>query len=425
MAAEEKAEKKGRSGLSAFLGMVLSGLLSIFIASTMFTVGLVRDKLAEGDERQAIVRFLAVEVADIYAETCRSAHAVFIGNRHSQVVAPVMAGARTLGNALSLDADPGLVAAVRSIHGRYARVQRDVGVSYSFYTKKKKLTQNQIRKVIADCKGMGEEVREVLRVAGEEGVDEEAISRLEGTCAKADALVAALVAQKEKLLPDVRISKKTIDMGAWSGRGAGNFPLVIYNYSDAPVTVTGMSCTLKGFKPRLPHPNSGDDPMPKEMKPDESIRYFIDHPRWPDQLPRGPIEETFTVETDCPGYERITVPIKGVVHNVAFQHSDNLGRLALRRDSTQSVKVWNCTRRPVTIRSATCPIAGVEVSFPRGKTMAAEDRSHAAGCHLAEVRLKFVHDAMTAGPFEGTLTIETDSPGYESVKIPIKGTVEK
>jgi hypothetical protein len=308
MAAEEKAEKRGRSGLSAFLGMVLSGLLSIFIASTMFMIGVVHNRMKEGEERQAIVRFLAVEVADIYAETSRSAHAVFVGNRHSQVVAPVMAGARTLGQAMSLDADPGLVASVRSIHGRYARVQRDVGVAYSFYTKKKKLTQNQVRKVIADCKGMGEEVREVLRVAAEEGVDEEAVSRLEESCAKADALVTALVAQKEKLLPDVKLSRTAITLRKWSSSATTRFRVA--NYADHPITITGMACSLEGvtFKAAIMY---DAEPVGKEIKPDATLEYIVMFPK--PTLPDGPFEGMFTVETDCPGYEKLALPIKGTV----------------------------------------------------------------------------------------------------------------
>ena len=426
MAPGEKEEKRGRSGLSAFLGMLLSGLLSIFIAFTMFMIGVIHQRISDDRERKALVQFLAVEAVDINAEACRSAYGVFLGNRHREMVAPKMAGARTLGQVISLDADPALVAAVRSIHGRYARVQRDVSTAYSFFQKKSKLTQNQIRKVIADCKGMGEEVREILKIAAAEGVDGKAISRLEETCAKADELTAALVKQKEKLLPDLKMSKEFIDMGVWSGRtlsgnSTGALKLDIHNYSDAPVTIAGTSFTLKGFKTRVPASlGKGEH---KEMKPDKSLHYYIDHPRWPDQLPRGPFEETLTIETDCPGYERITIPVKGVAAHMEFK-PDKLDRVSVRKDCTKRFEVFNCLPRTVTIRSATCSIAGAEATLPKGNKIEPMEQRSGAGYKKVDLHLKFVKDAMAPGPFEGTLTIETDCPGYESVKIPIKGTVE-
>ena len=308
MAPEEKQEKKGRSGPSAFLGMVLSGLLSIFIASTMFMVGVVHNRMNEAKERKAVVRFLAVETTDIYGETCRYAHGVFLGNRHSEAVAPKMAGARTLGQAMSLDADPALVAAVRSIHGRYARVQRDVSAAYSFFQKKGKLTQNQIRKVIADCKGMGEEVREVLKIAAAEGIDGKAISRLEGICARADELTDAMVEKQEKLLPDVKLSRTAITLGEWSGSKTIRFQVA--NFADRPVTITGMACSLEGvrFKAAIRY---DDAPVGKEIKPDTSLEYIVMFPK--PTLPDGPFEGMFTVETDFPGYEKLAFSIKGTV----------------------------------------------------------------------------------------------------------------
>ncbi|MHC4506516.1 MAG: hypothetical protein ACYTFI_24740, partial [Planctomycetota bacterium] len=85
MAAEEKQEKKRRSGLSAFLGMVLSGLLSIFIASTMFTIGIVHDRMEDDRARRSLVHFLAVDAANVYSDACECAHGVFVRNRYREM----------------------------------------------------------------------------------------------------------------------------------------------------------------------------------------------------------------------------------------------------------------------------------------------------------------------------------------------------
>jgi len=118
MAAEEKAEKKGRSGLSAFKGMVLSGLLSIFIASTMFTIGVVHRKMEEDKARRSLVHFMAVDAANVYSDACECARGVFVRNRYREMASP-MGGARTIQELISLDADPALPATFRSIYHRH------------------------------------------------------------------------------------------------------------------------------------------------------------------------------------------------------------------------------------------------------------------------------------------------------------------
>ncbi len=311
---DEKAGRRDRSTLAAFLGMVMSALVSLFIAGTMFTVGALHQKRAEDSERKSLVQFMAVEVADIYAEACRSAHGVFVGNRYREAAAPRMAGARTLAQAISLGTDPALVATLRTIYGRHARVQKDLASDYAFYRARKKLTQSQIGRAIEECTAMGEEVRQVLEMAAKEGAEDAILSGPQQMCAEAAKLTEALVAQKGKLLPDVALSKTSIDLGTW--RGGRTVGIKVSNFSDGPVTVTGIASSKEGVKFYMIYSPGGPEVRAEketpEVKPDESVTYTVDFPG-PKKLAAGPFEWTITIETDCPGYERLTRPVKGTV----------------------------------------------------------------------------------------------------------------
>jgi hypothetical protein len=196
----------------------------------------------------------------------------------------------------------------------------------------------------------------------------------------------------------------------------------VHNFSDAPVKITKTSFSLAGYAARV----LGRDRKPwgHEILPDESCTYNVDHGRWP-ELPRGPFEGTLTVETDGPGYERIVVPVTGVVENVVIERDDPFPRRVVERDLVETVKIWNCTPRPLTIKSATCAVPGVTVSLPEPPTIKAQPRQSGTGCPNAEIRVEIDVDEMPKGPVQGTLTIETDSPGYERVVIPVETTVVK
>lgn len=520
---EEKAGPKGRSGCGAFLGMVMSGILSLFIAGTMFGVNMLRDERAENNQRRALVHFLAGDAVGVYRETCECAYGVFVRNRDREMAGP-LAGARSIQELIALDADPALPDTLGSIYRRQKQVEWGLEAAFSFYTAKKKLTQSQIGKAIEECTAMGEEVAEILKMAGEEGVDSSALAELEKVRAEAAKLADALVAKKEKLLPDVQLSTASIDFKTKTSYIGGM--IRITNFSDAPVMITGTASSPEGaeFKFYEMDRQTKREPV---MKPDESMRWSfslksarerpvgpfegtvtletdcpgyerftipyrgtVEHVQmmnrpsftgftlrdkrsvyapaenhsarpltvtratcsvpgtkltlregnWAkpgdgvridvefhaDALPLGPFEGTFTVETDCPGHERITVPVAGVVKRLVPEPKEVAG-VTVREDVTRSVRVTNGLDSPVTVRKATCSIEGVEVSLPKGDKMslAEKDAQGRYSYSDLEVQLRFVKDAMAAGPFEGTLTLETDARYHKKVTIPVKGTVEK
>ena len=420
---EKKAKPKERTLLGGFLAMAMSAILSLFIANTMLYVGMKHQEKIDRRERRALIHFLAVEAVDIYAEACGNAYGVFLGNRHREMAAPKMAGARTMGHAMSLDADPALVATVRSIYGRHARVERDLKTAYSFYRARKKFTQNQIGTVITDCTGMGGEVMEVLGIASAEGVEPSAIKKLRGICAGSAKLTVKMVKHKDKLLPDLRLDSTEIDFG--NNPEGMSLGLTISNFSDGPVTIKRLTSSLDCVSGRAYLP--GEDGRlgerleveTPEIKPDEAVMYLFDiGSKVVRSMPGGPFEGTVTIETDCPGYELITMPVKGIVEKVKFGNRGSLESLGtLRGKRTRDLYVKNESDKLMTVTRAACSLAGTGVTLPRGNT--------AKPGNSILVKVEFQAEPLPPGPFEGTLTIETDCPGAERTVIPIKGTVTK
>lgn len=414
MAPEEKEQKRGRSGLGAFLGMLLSGLLSIFIASIMFTIGVVHQRMEDNRARRALVHFLAVDAVNVYGDTCESAHGVFVRNRYREMASP-MGGARSLQELISLDADPDLPATLRSVYHRHGQVRGRLETAYSFFRTRKKLTQSQIGNVIKECTSMGEEIDAILRMAGEEGIDSSAVAKLDEVRAEAARLTDALVKQKEKLLPDVQLSQTSIDIGNKLGRIVPW--ITISNFSQGPVMVTKLASSLEGVRLKLfdeTGKNMLSEADVQEIKPDEAIVCQLWLSRLKETLPAGPFEGTITIETDCPGYERFTVPLKGIVEMVK-PFPRYINGLPVREEKIVKVALHNYSDRPVTIRSAVFSIAGVEVTLPEGSTLEPKKR--------IKVQVKFPAGALPVGPFKGTLTIETDYPRHDPLIIPIEGTV--
>jgi len=262
---------------------------------------------------------------------------------------------------------------------------------------------------------MGKEVEEVLRMAGEEGVESSAVARLEEIRAGAARSSEALVQQKAKLLPDVKLSQTSIDIGNMLGHVV---PAIrISNFSEGPVTVTKLASSLKGVRLKLfdgTGKNMLSETEMQEIKPDEAIVCQLWLSDLKEALPAGPFAGTITIETDCQGYEKLAVPLKGIIEMVKpFPRYVN--GLGVRGEKIVSVALRSSTDRPVTITSAEFSIAGVEVTMPEGGSIGPKAR--------VKVQVKFPAGALPAGPFEGTLTIKIDYPRHDPLKIPIKGTV--
>jgi hypothetical protein len=193
--------------------------------------------------------------------------------------------------------------------------------------------------------------------------------------------------------------------------------LKISNFSEGPVTVTKLASSLEGVRFELSDETSKKPLSATEMqeiKPDEAIVCKLWLSALKEALPAGPFQGTITIETDCPGYEKIAVPLKGIVEMVKVFPRYITG-LGVRGEKIVTVALQNYSDRAVTITGVVCSIAGVEVTPPAGGVIEPKKR--------LKVQVKFPAGALPAGPFEGTLTITVDYPRHDPLKIPIKGTV--
>jgi hypothetical protein len=291
----DKAKPKEKS---AFLAMVLSGVLSLTIATLMFMIGVLWGYKEDARELRGLVQFFAVEVVEIYAETADLAETKLVYYESQEASAPRMVSAVSLGRANSLRVDPSLMATVRSIYGRQSRIRRDLK------TFKKGGKYHQMTLVIRECKTLGEEVRRVLKIAGEEGVGQGLLKPLEDVMKEADDRIDSIVKTKQELFPAVWVSKKitgiTVRLGQTTTR---NFQ--VKNWSpDEPLKVTRVTSSMPFVTVVMP-----EDPTVKPLG-EITIRFKVT----PEGLEPGPFEGTLTVETDRKGFEKLTSAVSGKVY---------------------------------------------------------------------------------------------------------------
>jgi len=292
-----RIEKAKPSQLSAFFAMVLSGVLSLFIASTMFMIGVLWGYGEDARELRGIVQFFAVEVVELYAEASEAAEMKLIYGEPQERSAPRMVSAFTLGRANALRVDPSLMATLRSIYGRHARIFRDLG------TYKKGARWHQMTAVINECRMMGEEVRYVLKIASDEGVGDDALRPLDVMLTDAGSRIDTIVKKKKDLFPAVWVTKRISSIPVRLNETAKrNFQ--VRNWSpDKPLAITRLTSSIEFVTLVAP------EEMIVEPLGELKILFEIS----PEGLEPGPFEGTIIVETDCPGFEKFTISISGTV----------------------------------------------------------------------------------------------------------------
>ena len=125
-----------------------------------------------------------------------------------------------------------------------------------------------------------------------------------------------------------------------------------------------------------------------------------------------------------PLYLEVIEPAKGILPtNLTLDATRVPAKIAIvpdtlhfgsaRAGKTTSVKLLNLTKRPLTLRSPHCSIAGVEVSV--------KDLFVGPGLE-ATVAVTIPQAGVRAGPVQGTISLETDCREHARVEIPIDGT---
>ncbi|MHC5080272.1 MAG: hypothetical protein ACYTHN_14750 [Planctomycetota bacterium] len=291
-------EKAKPSTLGQFLAMVLSGVLSLFIASVMFSIGVVWGYREDARELRGLVQFFSVEAVEVFADTADAAEMKLVYGERQEGSSPRMVSAVSLGRANALRVDPSLMATLRSIYGRHARILRDLK------TFKRGGKWYQMTAVINECKTMGKEVRHVLKIANEEGVADEALKSLRARMSDAESRIDTIVKTQKDLFPAVWMTKRISSIPVRIKKMASrNFQ--VRNWSpDEPLTITKVTSSMEFVTLVLP------EKMTVEPLGETRIVFEIS----PKNMEPGPFEGTIIVETDRPGFEKLTLSVSGRIY---------------------------------------------------------------------------------------------------------------
>jgi hypothetical protein len=157
----------------------------------------------------------------------------------------------------------------------------------------------------------------------------------------------------------------------------------------------------------------------REAKPEERIpdiqgkQWRVDMMLANDDAPIGPLADHVRVVTTHPKQKIVAIPVSGFVRPVlaVTPPSADFGTVELREPLNKTLNVRNFATEPI-------KVTGVESSLPGLKTKIEplqEGREYL-------VRVTFAPD-MAKGPFDGKLTIRTDSQKTPVIEVEMHGTV--
>ena len=405
---------QGESKWGALIGMLLSGGLSLFIAWILFMIGVWHeDRLAERELR-GLVQFMAVETSDVYSEAVAASEQLLHTYRMREMVSPQIVDAENIGQALSLEADPRLAAAVREVYGKREDLRQALAVALPFGEEHDNFTKGQSQRILGDLTAMGEGIDVVLEIARDMEVDERTLAALTEQRTKATASIEAMNALTEEHLPDIDTTLE-IDMGVYSGHGEygsekGHINIHMNSWSNMPFKIKNATTDFDGVTLT---DGQKESVIGARILPEEEYYIQIWYPRWP-QMPRGPFKKTVVVQTTCPGYEKIEVPITGTVEHVFLEwHKvSHWHRTRGRKYHYTTYDLWNMTEKPLTVLKATCTIPDTEVRLPENLVAPPAPRDDGEETPVT-IGVWIAKEKAPRLPVEGLLILETDAPGYE------------
>jgi hypothetical protein len=151
---------------------------------------------------------------------------------------------------------------------------------------------------------MGKEVRHVLKIANEEGVADEALKSLRARMSDAESRIDTIVKTQKDLFPAVWMTKRISSIPVRIKKMASrNFQ--VRNWSpDEPLTITKVTSSMEFVTLVLP------EKMTVEPLGETRIVFEIS----PKNMEPGPFEGTIIVETDRPGFEKLTLSVSGRIY---------------------------------------------------------------------------------------------------------------
>lgn len=152
---------------------------------------------------------------------------------------------------------------------------------------------------------------------------------------------------------------------------------------------------------------------PEERVPDVQGKQWRVETTLSNDAPIGALADHFRITTNHPKQKLVAIPISGFVRPVlaVTPQKADFGTIELREPHNRTINVKNFATEPI-------KITGVEGTLPGLKTTVEsleEGREYAVRVTLSP--------GMAKGPFDGKLTIRTDSPKRPVIEIEMHGTV--
>lgn len=128
----------------------------------------------------------------------------------------------------------------------------------------------------------------------------------------------------------------------------------------------------------------------------------------------GALSDYVTVHTDHPKQKIVQIPVSGFVRPVlaVTPPAADFGRIELKEPVRKALNIRNFATEPI-------KVTGVDPSLPKGIETKVEPLEEG---REYQVRI-ILSPELAKGPFNGKLTIHTDSPKVPTLEVALKGTV--
>jgi hypothetical protein len=155
-----------------------------------------------------------------------------------------------------------------------------------------------------------------------------------------------------------------------------------------------------------------------EAKPEERLKEIADQPQWKVEMhlsndaPVGPLTESVKIYTDHPKQKLVQIPVSGFVRPMVAVTPPvaDFGQITVNEPLRKSLDVQNFGTEPIKLTGALSSIQGIEAKIEPVQ----DGRKY-------EVWVT-VKPEVRKGPFNGKLSLTTDSLKIPRIEIELKGT---
>lgn len=181
----------------------------------------------------------------------------------------------------------------------------------------------------------------------------------------------------------------------------------LWTWDGPPLEVTGVRSPIPSLSASFRLATE------EERRSEGAQRQWLVDLELADDAPVGPVAGNVLVQTNHPEQPELKIPVSGFVRPVVSvkPRTADFERIELTEPVKTLLEIKNLGSDDVAVLGATTDLAGAETRI----------EEVAAGKHyIVEVTLQ---PGMAAGPFEGTVQIETSSALAPTVEVTVKGTV--